>query len=576
MTPRCRHLRPTPSPVADRVATSPSLVLASASPRRAELLARLGIVASVRPAELDETPFPDEPPHALVARLATAKAAAVAVPGRDDEVVLAADTEVVLDGRCLGKPRDRSDAAAMLASLAGATHEVVTGVAVQRGTSHHHIVVTTRVTFRPVSAAEIAWYLATGEAEGKAGGYALQGAAAVLVERIDGSDTNVIGLPLAETVVLLRQVGLDLPDPEPDMGPGPGRVPAPLQPPGAAIEPLTPATRRRIQDRLDELHMRCRPEAVGKVDRYYRSGRGYYPQSEAGTELDLFAISIATVDGRLYEVGDAAVAFPLHSISKVFAYGMALEDHGPDHVLERVGVEPSGDAFDALRFDRRHGRPFNPMVNAGALVTSSLLEGDGPAEQFDRALATLRTYAGREDLDVDAGTLRAEVATADGNRGLAYLMRSLGMLQGDVESVLRLYLQQCSVTVTSGDLAMMAATLANGGVNPVTTRRALPRTRVRDVLSVMYTCGMYDYAGHWAFDVGVPAKSSVSGGILAVIPGKMGIGVFSPGLDIHGNSVRGVQVCAELSDRLGVHVFATEAEDALLHPAEPGLPPGTP
>jgi glutaminase len=159
------------------------------------------------------------------------------------------------------------------------------------------------------------------------------------------------------------------------------------------------------------------------------------------------------------------------------------------------------------------------------------------------------------------------VLTADGNRGVAYLMRSLGMLEGDVESVLRLYLEQCSVMVDAGDLASMAATLANGGRNPVTGRRALPRGRVRDVLSVMHTCGMYDYAGHWAFDVGVPAKSGVSGGILAVIPGKMGIGVFSPGLDVYGNSVRGVQVCTELSERLGLHVFATEDEDELLGPA---------
>jgi glutaminase len=336
-----------------------------------------------------------------------------------------------------------------------------------------------------------------------------------------------------------------------------------------AMHDASPAeVRRRMELRLQELHERCRPEPPGKVDRYYRSGRGYYAPEDAGDERDQFAVSIVTVDGQRFQVGDHDVPFPLHSISKVFAYGMAVTDNGPDHVLERVGVEPSGEAFNALRFDRRNNRPYNPMVNAGALVTSSLLAGAGPAQQFAHALATLRTYAGR-DLDVDLGTLRAELLTADGNRGVAYLMRSLGMLEGDVESVLRLYLEQCSVMVTSGDLAMMAATLANGGVNPVTSGRALPRSRVRDVLSVMHTCGMYDYAGHWAFDVGFPAKSGVSGGILAVIPGKMGIGVFSPGLDVHGNSVRGVQVCTELSERLGLHVFATEAEDALMVPVDP-------
>jgi glutaminase len=143
-------------------------------------------------------------------------------------------------------------------------------------------------------------------------------------------------------------------------------------------------------------------------------------------------------------------------------------------------------------------------------------------------------------------------------------MRSNGMIAGDVEAVLALYLQQCSVKVTCRDLAVMGATLANGCVNPMTSERVQSRQHVRDVLSVMHTCGMYDAAGQWAFDVGVPAKSGVSGGIVAAVPGKMGIGVFSPGLDDHGNSVRGVRVCEEVSGRLGLHVFATEAEDAML------------
>jgi glutaminase len=158
--------------------------------------------------------------------------------------------------------------------------------------------------------------------------------------------------------------------------------------------------------------------------------------------------------------------------------------------------------------------------------------------------------------------------TADRNHATAYLMRSQGMISGDVEGILALYLRQCSVQVTCRDLAVMAATLANGGVNPLTGERALPLRHVRAVLSVMHTCGMYDAAGQWAFDIGVPAKSGVSGGILAVVPGKGGIAVFSPGLDVHGNSVRGIRVCQEISERLGLHVFATEAEDALLGPME--------
>jgi glutaminase len=155
------------------------------------------------------------------------------------------------------------------------------------------------------------------------------------------------------------------------------------------------------------------------------------------------------------------------------------------------------------------------------------------------------------------------------HRATAYLMRSNGMLAGDVDETLRLYLRQCSVHVTCRGLAVMAATIANGGVCPLTGDPALAHDHVRDVLSVMYTCGMYDFAGEWAYEIGVPAKSGVSGGILAVVPGKMGIGVFSPGLARYGNSVRGVRVCAEISERLGLHVFATDAEDALLGAAQP-------
>jgi glutaminase len=146
------------------------------------------------------------------------------------------------------------------------------------------------------------------------------------------------------------------------------------------------------------------------------------------------------------------------------------------------------------------------------------------------------------------------------------LMRSYGMISQDVEENLALYLRQCSVCVTSRDLAVMGATLANGGVNPITGDQALTPRYVRDVLSVMYTCGMYDFAGQWAYQIGIPAKSGVSGGILAVVPGKGGICAFSPGLDVHGNSVRGIKVCEEISERLGLHIFAHDAEDALLRP----------
>lgn len=336
------------------------------------------------------------------------------------------------------------------------------------------------------------------------------------------------------------------------------------------------ATGRRIDARLTELYDRIVHEPLPGDERYYVSGRGYLEADAVGDEHDLFAVSVATTDGERFDVGDHDHAFPLHSVSKVFTYALALADHGPEAVLQRVGVEPSGDAFNALRVDERTMRPFNPMVNAGALVTNDLVVGADLDERLARALDALRRWAGDDTLAVDAATLATELATADRNRGAGYLMRSAGILHGEVEDILTLYLSQCSVQVTSGQLAAMAATLANGGVNPATGDEVLPRRRVRDVLSVMHTCGMYDYAGSWAFEVGLPAKSGVGGAILAVIPGKMGIGVFSPGLDAFGNSVRGVQAFRELSERLGLHVFATQDEDALLTAAPPApmtLPP---
>lgn len=322
----------------------------------------------------------------------------------------------------------------------------------------------------------------------------------------------------------------------------------------------------RVQQRLEELHRRHAD--AGPPAKYYASDRGYYGPEEAGAERDHFAIGVVTVDGAVYETGETTLAFPLQSLSKVFAFGLALQDRGREGVLPHVGVEPSGDAFNSIVFDERRNRPYNPMVNAGALVTSDLVRGDGVDQKLDRLVDLMRRYAGNPKLEPDAATFAHEIAGADHNRATAYLMRANGMLAGDVEEILALYLRQCAVTVTCRDLAAMAATLANGCVNPLSGERTLERRRVRDVLSVMHTCGMYDYAGQWAFEVGVPAKSGVSGGILAVIPGKMGIGVFSPGLDVYGNSVRGVRVCEEMSDRLGLHVFASEDENAIFGPPQ--------
>jgi glutaminase len=329
-----------------------------------------------------------------------------------------------------------------------------------------------------------------------------------------------------------------------------------------------PAISRQVDERLRELYERHLSVEQADVVTFYDPARGSYPPELAGEERDRFGIALAAADGELYAVGDDATPFALQSISKVFAYSLALADHGRDHVMRHVGVEPSGDAFHSIVFDERNNRPYNPMVNAGALVTTDLVRGSDPGEKLERLLDIVRRYAGNPNLDVDEETFDGEIQNADRNRAAAYLMRSQGMLGGDVEAILSLYLRQCSITATCRDVAVMGATLANGGVNPLTGERVLARARVRDVLSVMYTCGMYDFAGEWAFEVGVPAKSGVSGAILAAVPDKMGIAVLSPGLDAYGNSVRGTRVCREISGRLGLHTFATDSEDAMLRTAE--------
>jgi glutaminase len=279
----------------------------------------------------------------------------------------------------------------------------------------------------------------------------------------------------------------------------------------------------------------------------------YIPEL-AKVNPDLFSICIVTADGRVYEVGDRAHLFTIQSISKVLVYGLALEDRGRDYMLTRVGVEPTGDAFNAIILDELSKRPYNPMVNAGAIATTSLIKGAGATERLNRLLDMYRRYVGH-DVYVDISVFTSERSTGHRNRAMAHLMLNFGMIDAHIEESLDLYFQQCAVMVNCRDLAVMAGTLANRGINPITGERAVDSNYIKDILSVMYTCGMYNFAGEWAYKIGIPAKSGVSGGIIAVIPGKMGIAVFSPLLDSRGNSIRGVKVCEELSQRFGLHLF---------------------
>ncbi len=264
-------------------------------------------------------------------------------------------------------------------------------------------------------------------------------------------------------------------------------------------------------------------------------------------------LSLATLDGAVYTAGHL-VPFTIQSVSKPFVYALALADSGPEAVLSKVGAEPTGDPFNSISLDDVSGRAFNPMVNAGAIITATLVSGATRAEQFDRILDGLSSFAGRA-LDVDEEVYASERDTGDRNRAIAYLMRSAGLLDEDVDAQVEMYFRQCSIVVTARDLAVMAATLANAGVNPTTGEQVIPRHVVAPVLTVMSTCGMYDYAGEWLYRVGLPAKSGVSGAIAAALPGQLGLAAHSPRLDPRGNSVRGVAACEQLSSRLGLHLL---------------------
>lgn len=268
--------------------------------------------------------------------------------------------------------------------------------------------------------------------------------------------------------------------------------------------------------------------------------------------------------GRVHAVGDTDAEFTIQSVSKPFVLALALAEHGRDAVLRKVGVEPSGEPFNAISLEAGTGRPANPMVNAGAIATTALIDGADIDERTARIVETLSAFAGRS-LWIDEHVYASESSTGDRNRALAHLLRSHGIITVPVDLAVETYFRQCSVLVTVRDLAVMASTLAFGGVNPVTGDRVVDERVARDVLSIMASCGMYDFSGEWLLRVGLPAKSGVSGGVLAVAPSQFGVAAFSPRLDAHGNSVRGVAIIERAAERFGMHLL--EPHESLSAPA---------
>ena len=300
---------------------------------------------------------------------------------------------------------------------------------------------------------------------------------------------------------------------------------------------------------VDDAHHRYRDVQAGSVsDVYPALGR---------VSSDLYGVCVASVDGRVHAVGDAEVAFTIMSVAKPFTFALVCDVLGPDEIQRRVGVNATGlpfNSLEALAIDE-DGRT-NPMVNPGAIATASFAPGSSAAEKWRFARDGLSRFAGRE-LELDEETFASASATNHRNRELAAGLAERGGLGCDAVDALDVYTRQSCLDVTARDLAVMGATLADGGVNPVTGERVVSADTCRFALTVMTTAGLYETSGDWLYDVGLPGKSGIGGGIVTVSPGKGGLGTFSPPLDEAGNSVRGQLAARFLSRRLGLDLFAS-------------------
>lgn len=282
-----------------------------------------------------------------------------------------------------------------------------------------------------------------------------------------------------------------------------------------------------------------------------------YIPALATTAKDIVGVTIQPIQGAPLSVGDSDTIFTLQSISKVFTLLLALMDRGEETVFHHVGMEPTGDNFKSmLKLELvPPGKPFNPLINAGAITITSLINGDSPEEKWERIMQFLKRCSGSNELTWDKEIYESEKQTANRNRSLAYFLKDVNVLKGNVEEHLDIYFKHCSVQVTCRELAHMAALLANDGVDPNTSKTIIPHRYVRIAKTFMVTCGMYNSSGEFAIKVGIPAKSGVSGGILAIVPGRMGIGIVGPSLDEKGNSIAGIHLLQKMSEAWDLSMF---------------------
>ncbi len=278
------------------------------------------------------------------------------------------------------------------------------------------------------------------------------------------------------------------------------------------------------------------------------------------TPSDLFGVVIVTRDGKVYSAGDVDYRFSIQSVSKPFTAALVMSQQGTEAIREKIGVEPTGMAFNSkMALEVYEDRSVNPLVNAGAIAAVSLVEAKDEKDRWNQVLGNINDFAGTK-LTVLEKVYDSEYETAWGNRAIANLLFNYGRLYSEPEEALRVYTRQCSIGVNARDLGMMGATLANLGVNPVTGKQVMPAKDVPELLAIMATAGFYDESGDWMYDAGLPAKTGVGGGIVAVVPGRFAIATFSPRLNPAGNSIRGLHAIRDIAGELGVGVFGPNPE----------------
>lgn len=283
----------------------------------------------------------------------------------------------------------------------------------------------------------------------------------------------------------------------------------------------------------------------------------YIPELEK-VDPGQLGVAICGLDGECMDAGDSRALFTIQSVSKPLVLILALMMYGEDRVFQKVGMEPTGDPFNSivrLETGKSLKKPYNPMINAGAIAVTGLIQGNIGIHQIDPILNLIRKMSGNPTIKVNEAVYRSEKDTGNRNRAMAYFLKDIGVLEGDVETILDLYFMHCAIEAAATDLARIGAVLANGGVHPQTGERFFSKKISRIISSFMVTCGMYDASGEFAVTVGIPSKSGVGGGILSVVPGQMGIGIFGPALDEKGNSKAGTAVLKELSQIGDLSIF---------------------